>query len=258
MHDLHLLEQAREVAYLPPSAPPDWSMIEVMGRAWRGDAQGVESIAAQYLSDHRPGWHHVARIEGGHPWAALEARILACDVLPLPVAERNEPDSIRSACSLWRVALEGGDLRQGVTLDEEARWRVWLRAWVGGWGASEALAHFLLSTLKCKCKEMVLPDGELSIHHKRQSGAPQVCVSYFHPNRFFGCSGVFIRHHMNPDELDDAETKRRSPLWLHADQKPFTPKTVAQAAQQCLIRIPDRILTRFGLRRWQTTLGLEV
>ena len=31
MYDL--LEQAREVAYLPPSAPPDWSMIEVMGRA---------------------------------------------------------------------------------------------------------------------------------------------------------------------------------------------------------------------------------
>lgn len=257
MHD-DLLERAREAAYLPPDAPPAWDLIEVMGRAWMGEAQGVEAIAAQYLSDHRPGWHHVARIEGAHPWAALEARILACPELPLPVAERSEPDSIRSACALWRAALEGGDHRQGVTPDEEARWRVWLCAWVGGWRESEALARFLLSVLKYKCKEMVLPDGELSIHHKRRSGAPQVCVSYYHPNRLFGCSGVFISHHMDPNELDDAETRRHSPLYLHAEQKPFTPKTVAKAAQQCLIRIPDRIVTHFGLRRWQTSLGFEV
>jgi len=260
MHD-DLLEQAREAAYLPPDAPPVWDLIEVMGRAWmgkaQGEAQGVESIASDYLAHHRKAWAHVARIEGAHPWAALEARILACPELPLPLAERNEPDSIRSACAHWRAALEGGDLREGVILDEEGRWRVWLCAWVGGWGAPKALAHFLLSILKSKCKEMVLV-GELSIHHKIRSDAPQVCVSYFYPNRLFGCSGVFIRHHMDPDELDDAETKMRSPLYLHAEREPFTPKTVAQAAQQCLIRIPERIVTHFGLCRWQTSLGFEV
>jgi len=232
-------------------------MIEVMGRAWRGDAQGVESIAAQYLSDHRPGWHHVARIEGGHPWAALEARILAWPELPLPRTERNEPDSIRSACALWRAALEGGDLRDGVTLDEEGRWRLWLCAWVLGWWDRVALSHFALSVLQYKCKEMVL-QGEVTILHRGRLDVPQVCTSSFYPNRLFGCSGVFIPHDMDPNELDDAETKRRSPLYLHAEQKPFTPKTVAQAAQQCLIRTPDRIVTHFGLQRWQTSLGFEV
>lgn len=176
MHD-DLLEQAREAAYLPPDAPPVWDLIEVMGRAWMGEAQGVEAIAADYLAHHRKAWAHVARIEGAHPWAALEARILACPELPLPLAERSEPDSIRSACALWRAALEGGDLREGVTLDEEARWRVWLCAWVGGFEHNE------------------------EIH---------------------------------------------------------TPKTVAQIAQQCFIRIPDRIVTHFGLRRWQISLGFEV
>lgn len=53
MHDL--LERAREAAYLPPDAPPAWDLIEVMGRAWMGEAQGVESIAADYLT--RPHRH---------------------------------------------------------------------------------------------------------------------------------------------------------------------------------------------------------
>ena len=52
MHD-DLLGRAREAAYLPPDAPPAWDLIEVMGRAWMDEAQGVEAIAADYLAHHR-------------------------------------------------------------------------------------------------------------------------------------------------------------------------------------------------------------
>ncbi len=242
MHD-DLLEQAREAAYLPPDAPPVWDLIEVMGRAWMGEAQGVEAIAADYLAHHRKAWAHVARIEGAHPWAALEARILACPELPLPVAERNEPDSIRSACALWRAALEGGDLREGVILDEEGRWRVWLCTWVGGWGdgnewqrcAADDMAR--ISGNVSRCNDNTL--GWYDIYRPTDNDERLLVIEG--PTRTLWGSGTFWCGPLGVMEI-----------------LAFTPKTVAQAAQQCLIRIPDRIVTHFGLQRWQTSLGFEV
>jgi len=252
MHD-DLLEQAREAAYLPPDAPPVWDLIEVMGRAWmgkaQGEAQGVESIASDYLAHHRKAWAHVARIEGAHPWAALEARILACPELPVPLAERSEPDSIRSACAHWRAALEGGDLREGVILDEEGRWRVWLCAWVGGFGGVKELSEWLASQIRHK-----LPKARM---HKMftntlvTSGVDSEWIIIAQTNRSARSPVPRLAIHFKP------WWGEHQPLSPDADD-PFTPKTVAQAAQQCLIRIPDRIIAHFGLCRWQTSLGFEV
>ena len=231
---MDLLTQAREIAYQGDQAQTDWSMIEVMGRDWRAESQDTEPIAAAYLSDHLPSWRHLARVEGAHPWLALEARILAQPTLPVPIHERSEPDSIRAACAQWRAALEGA-----VTLDEDGRWRLWLCAWVMGFVGYASTLRWIASFIQ--------KSGHLVVNHKTYIKIKDCWIlGIDFDGKIWGAYSPTIWNEKN------------NPLDMNANLGPFTPKTVAQAAQQCLIRIPDRILTCFKLRRWQTSLGFEV
>lgn len=233
------MERARAAAY-EPNAAVDWDLVEYAGAGVGED--GEAGLVASYLDHHLPRWYRALTLEGAFPWADLEARFLAQPVLPIPTAERNEAESMRSACAVWRETLGALD-----TQDEEARWRGWLCAWVLGWEDWRDLLGFCKRTIEFRGLSVDIREPNINSIYFR--GENVVLVNTLH-------------------ELD------KRPLWLWGGSSfalfggerplsfttnpPMTPEKVAQAAQQCFIRIPDRIVARFGLRRWQTSLGFEV
>lgn len=233
------MERARTAAY-EPDAAVDWDLVEVAGRECADQMEA--GPLGEYMGHHLPRWDYPVRIEGAHPWAKLEARILAQPVLPIPTAERNDADSMRSACVAWRAMLGALD-----TQDEEARWRGWLCAWVLGWEDWRDLLGFCKRTVEFRGLDLEIRGSRINSIYFR--GENIAFVNTIHtlnqkPHWLWGgssealfCGGKPLPFNTNP---------------------PMTPETVAQAAQQCFIRIPDRIVARFGLRRWQTSLGFEV
>lgn len=233
------MERARAAAYAPRAAV-DWDLVEVAGREWADQMEA--GPLGEYLGHHLPRWGYPVRIEGAHPWAVLEGRVLAQAELPIPTAERNDADSIRSACAAWKSMLGTLD-----TQDDEARWRAWLCAWVLGWKDAFSLTAWLASQVQHK-----LPKAKVHPFHSES-----VVVSGDGERKW-----IITSH---------TEKIVRSPVhaaglsWWGAEQplSPFADENwslarIAEAAQQCFIRIPDRIVARFALRRWQTSLGFEV
>lgn len=230
------MERARAAAY-EPSAAVDWDLIEVAGREWADQMEA--GPLGEYLGHHLPRWRYPVRIEGAHPWVTLEGRILAQAELPIPTAERNDADSIRSACAAWKSMLGTLD-----TQDDEARWRGWLCAWVLGFGSLDELAEMCLDTVRHKAPSAKLWDRVVKFED-------QWIISVDYENRAWGCWGaIFLGDLRGPLNNSGSDN--------NGGHQPMTPKMVAQAAQQCFIRVPDRIVARFDLRRWQTSLGFEV
>lgn len=234
------MERARAAAY-EPSAAVDWDLVEYAGAGVGED--GEAGIVASYLDHHLPRWYRALTMEGAFPWADLEARVLAQPVLPIPTAERNEAESMRSTCAWWREMLAELDAQ-----DEEARWRGWLCAWVLGWEDKASLTAWLASQVQHK-----LPQAKPHPHpyHSESvvvSGDDEKWIIIAHSEKI-------VRAPTSVMEI--AFWRGERPLSIFADEN-WSLASIAQAAQQCLIRIPDRIVARFDLRRWQTSLGFEV
>lgn len=233
------MERARAAAY-EPSAAVDWDLVEFAGTGAGYD--GEAGLVASYLDHHLPRWYRALTMEGAFPWADLEARVLAQPVLPIPTAERNDADSIRSACAAWKSMLGTLD-----TQDDEARWRGWLCAWVLGWKDAFSLTAWLASQVQHKLpKAKVHPFHSESVVASGDGERKWIITSH---------TEKIVRSPVHAAGLSWWGAEQ--PLSPFADEN-WSLARIAEAAQQCLIRIPDRIVARFDLRRWQTSLGFEV